>query len=111
MITSRKTLIVANWKMHKNVNEASLLLHALAGAVQAHREIEVVLCPTLLTVQSLSLQINHRQFKLGAQNCYWRDEGAYTGEVSATQLRGVVDYILVGPSERRHIFRESEHYL
>jgi triosephosphate isomerase len=107
-MTTCKTLIVGNWKMHHNVHQASLLLHSLDKAVKTYADVEVVLCPSLLTLQSLSLQINHRKFKLGAQNCYWRDEGAYTGEVSATQLHGLTKYVIVGHSERRHVFGEKE---
>ncbi len=104
----RKTLIIGNWKMNLNMHDASLYAHKLSDKITAHRNVEVVLAPTMFTLQSLSLQVNNRKFKLAAQNFYWRDHGAYTGEVSATQLRGIVQYGLVGHSERRHIFHESD---
>jgi triosephosphate isomerase len=76
--------------------------------VKTHRDVEVVLSPTLLALQTLSVQVNYRQFKLAAQNFYWRDHGAFTGEISATQLHGIVQYGLVGHSERRNVFNESD---
>ena len=101
-----KKLIIANWKMNLTVTEASLFVHRLDDLVGKRRGVEIVLAPTMLAVQPLHLQVQHHHFNLAAQNFYWRDHGAYTGEVSASQLRGLVQYGLVGHSERRHVFGE-----
>lgn len=103
-----KKLIIGNWKMNLGVHESSLYVHKLEKLVKVHRSVEVVLAPTMLALQTLSVQVQYRQFKLAAQNFYWRDHGAFTGEVSASQLRGIVQYGLVGHSERRHVFHESD---
>jgi triosephosphate isomerase len=103
----KRTLIVGNWKMNLNTHEASLLVKRLNDNIQVHREIEVVLAPSLLTLQPISNEIDRRKFKLAAQNAYYRDEGAFTGEVSFTMLSGLVDYALIGHSERRIYFEES----
>lgn len=103
-----KRLIIGNWKMNLDVHGSSLYLHALSKKIRPRRDVEVVIAPTMLALQTLSVQVNLRQFKLAAQNFYWRDNGAYTGEVSATQLRGIVQYGLVGHSERRHVFGETD---
>lgn len=107
MAIHKKTMIAANWKMHLTVAQASLLLQRLHERIQQHRDIEIVIAPTALQLQPLSLQLDHRKFKLAAQNAYYKDEGAYTGEISFTMLRGLVSYSIIGHSERRHIFNES----
>ena len=108
MDTPRKKYIIANWKMNFTPGEASLYLNKLSNKIQPSRKLQIVLAPSTISLQTLSLQINRRQFKLAAQNCYWKDFGAYTGEVALTQLHGFVDYVIVGHSERRYTFCESE---
>ena len=103
-----KKIIVGNWKMNLDVHGSSLYLNKLSKLIKVHRDVEVILAPTTLALQTLSLQVDLKQFKLAAQNFYWRDQGAYTGEISATQLRGIVQYGVVGHSERRHIFGEND---
>lgn len=93
--------------MNLTIHEASVLVYKLDQSIKQQRSIDIVIAPSFLALQSLSLQINHSKFKLAAQNCYWRDDGAFTGEISVNQLRGLVSYVLVGHSERRHIFGES----
>lgn len=93
--------------MNLNTHEASLLVKRLNDHIQVHRDIEVVLAPSLLTLQPIGNEIDRRKFKLAAQNAYYIDEGAYTGEVSFTMLRDLVDYSIVGHSERRANFGET----
>jgi len=103
----RRILIVGNWKMHLNTSQASILVHRLQERIKIHRDIEVVLAPSMLVLQPLSLQIDRRKFRLAAQNAYFRDEGPFTGEVSFTMLRELAHYVIVGHSERRSHFHED----
>lgn len=103
----RKTLIVGNWKMNLNTSQASLLVHRLSERIKLYRDIEVVLAPSMLVLQPLSMQIDRRKFRLAAQNAYSVDEGPYTGEVSFTMLRDLVHYVIIGHSDRRHKFGED----
>lgn len=103
----RKILIVGNWKMNLDTAQASLLVHRLNDKIKVYKNIEVVLAPSLLTLQPLSQQIDRRKFRLAAQNAYFKDEGAFTGEVSFTMLQDLVHYVIVGHSERRLYFDEN----
>lgn len=103
----KKILIVANWKMNLNVHEASVYVHKLDKVIQEHRDVEVVIAPPFLALQPISLQLNNRRFKLAAQNGYPLDNGQFTGEVSMAMLHGLVDYVIVGHSDRRYKFSEN----
>ena len=84
-----------------------MLVKRLDDRIAIHRDIEVVLAPSMLVLQPLSLQIDRRKFRLAAQNAFYKDEGAYTGEVSFTMLRDLAHYVIVGHSERRIYFHET----
>ena len=105
-MVKQTTYIVANWKMNLTIHEGSLLLHQLDQQIESTDDVEIVLAPSFIGLQSLSLQADRKRFKLAAQNLYWRDEGAFTGEISANQLRGLVKYAIIGHSERRNVFSE-----
>lgn len=79
IMTLDKTFIVGNWKMHLNVHQSSLLVHRLYQHVAAHRTVEVVLAPSMLALQPVSVEIDRHRFRLCAQDAYYKDEGPYTG--------------------------------
>ncbi len=107
MTIDKKTLIVGNWKMHLNVHQSSLLLHRLSQHIAIHRHVEVVLAPSVLALQPLSMELDRRKFRLCAQDAYFKDEGAFTGEVSFQMLSDLVHYTIIGHSARRIYFNET----
>lgn len=106
-MTHKRLLVVGNWKMHLDAAESSLLTHRLQERIKIHRNIEIVLAPSMLALQPLSLQIDRRKFRLAAQNAFFKDEGAFTGEVSFKMLQDLVHYVIIGHSERRLHFNED----
>lgn len=103
-----KSYIVGNFKMNFTVGEASIYLHKLQKKLPNYRDVEVVVAPSALALQPLSLQLDRHKIKLAAQNAFYRDYGAYTGEISFAQLAGLVDYCIIGHSERRYVLGEDD---
>lgn len=104
-----KTYVMGNWKMNLTVGDSSIYLQRLLKKIKPSRGLEIIIAPSVISLPSLSLQLerNKSKIKLAAQNFYQKDFGAYTGEISIAQLRGVVSYALIGHSERRFIFGET----
>lgn len=98
--------LIGNWKMNLSIGESLDLLEELKKSIDDYKPLEVVLCPSLLALMPVYSK-NNGYFSIGAQNCFYEDKGSYTGEVSASQLKELVQYCLVGHSERRQIFGEK----
>ncbi|MFH1846024.1 MAG: triose-phosphate isomerase [Candidatus Omnitrophota bacterium] len=104
----RKPVIAGNWKMYKNVNEAVGLVSEIKQAVMGIDNVGIVLCPPFVALVDAARMISESNIALGAQNCYWLSEGAFTGEVSVSMLKSAgCSYIVVGHSERRKYFGET----
>jgi triosephosphate isomerase len=110
-MSQRPRLIVGNWKMHKTIPEAEDLVDRLIQLVGDRMEPQVstVLAPPFTALSTVARAIKGHAYLLGAQNLHWEDRGAFTGEISGGMLRDVgCRYVLVGHSERRRYFAESD---
>ncbi|TAN51670.1 MAG: triose-phosphate isomerase [Methylococcaceae bacterium] len=108
----RKTIVAGNWKMFTDLAEANELITGLKNNFQNKNQIEVVVCPPFTHLSAVSLSLQGSSIQLGAQNVYPEEKGAYTGEISPAMLKSVgCQYVIVGHSERREYFHESNAFL
>ncbi len=110
----RKNIVAGNWKMNKNLTESQALITEIRGIVRDENtnKAEIIICPTFLALASASKLLDGSTVKLGAQNCHFEDNGAFTGELSASMLKSVgVSHVIIGHSERRQYFNETNEML
>ena len=109
----RKTVIAGNWKMNNDLKESEKLIVELKNLLQNEKpNCDVIVCPPFTSLSEASKLLKGSQIKLGAQNMHFEENGAFTGEVSASMLKSVgCEYVILGHSERRHIFGESNEVI
>ena len=106
--TKRKAIIAGNWKMNKTPSEAKTLLEAVVPAVK-DADCEVIACVPFVDLSVALETTKGSNVKIGAENCHWAESGAFTGEISALMLKEMgVEYVVLGHSERRQYFGETD---
>lgn len=105
---SRMPIIAGNWKMHNTIEEAVNLVESLK-AMAKDAKCEVVVCPTFICLDAVLKAVKGSNIKVGAQNMYFEEKGAYTGEISPVMLQAMgAEYVIIGHSERRQYFNETD---
>ncbi len=104
----RTPLVAGNWKMHKTVEEARHLIWAMLEPLQAVEGVERVICPPFTALLPVANLLMGTDLRVGAQNMHWAEEGAYTGEISPRMVAEWAQFVILGHSERRAYFAETD---
>ncbi len=104
----RRPLVAGNWKMNKTVEEAHELVSSMVPKLREINGVEKVLCPPFVSLLAVSALLKGSNVGLGAQNMYWEEKGAFTGETSPAMVKESCQYVILGHSERRTYFGETD---
>ncbi|MFN2280763.1 MAG: triose-phosphate isomerase [Anaerolineales bacterium] len=104
----RRPCVAGNWKMHKTVSEAEALVQEMLPGLNAISEVDNLICPAFTALDRVASLLADSKIGLGAQNLFWEEEGAYTGEISPLMLAELVEYVIIGHSERRAYFQDTD---
>ncbi len=107
----RRPLIAGNWKMNTRLEEAENLVRAMLAELNSIDSVEKVLCPPFISLAAIKELIKGTSIMLGAQNMHFEDKGAYTGEISPLMLVDLCDFVILGHSERRQYFAETDEII
>lgn len=109
----RRKIIAGNWKMNNDFSEAQNLITKINSGLSGKKlDADVIICPPFTSLSEANSLIKNTPIKLGAQNMYFEDEGAFTGEISAKMLKSVgCEFVILGHSERRAIFQETDNLI
>lgn len=107
----RRPLIAGNWKMNTKLEEAENLVRAMLVELNSIDSVEKVLCPPFISLAAIKELIKGTSIMLGAQNMHFEDKGAYTGEISPLMLVDLCDFVILGHSERRQYFAETDEII
>jgi len=104
----RKPIIAGNWKMHKTLGEAVTLVETMRASLDQIESVESVVCPPFVALSAVAAVLQSSRVRVGAQNMHWAEQGAYTGEIAPAMLAGLCQYVILGHSERRGHFGETD---
>jgi triosephosphate isomerase len=104
----RTPLVAGNWKMNKTIAETRELISAMAEKLNEIKNVEKVVCPPFVSLQTAHELLKNTEIGVGAQNMFWEEKGAFTGEVAPNMIKELCNYVILGHSERRAYFGETD---
>jgi len=108
---TRMPMIAGNWKMNTTIDDAINLVKTMQPGLERIRGVEKVLCPPFVSLLAVRAIIKGSNTRLGAQNVFYEEKGAFTGEISPMMLANLCDYVIIGHSERRQYFGETDEII